>query len=148
MNAEVVLAAVDGSDRSERAADAAIAVAGAYDADLHLLFVLDEGLIGALQRGDVAATSIAEDHQQFMGMVRSSLRDAGHTGALETSTAAGFSVSSLRQTPGSVILDVAGEVDADFLVIPRETGGEDPPETIGRAGIHVLEYASQPVLSV
>jgi len=55
--------------------------------------------------------------------------------------------SRLRQHPGSAILDVAEELPADFVVVPREADA-DPEQTMGRAAQCVVEYASQPVLSV
>lgn len=148
MDVDLVLAPVDGSDQSERAIDYAIAVADAYDADVHLLFVLDERLVKAIDDGDVDADTVAEDHREFTEMVRGRLSSDGGGGALDTSTAAGFSPTSLRQSPGSVILDVAEAIEADFLVVPREPGSNEPDEAIGRAALYVIEYASQPVLSV
>jgi len=50
--------------------------------------------------------------------------------------------------PGSVVLDVAESLPADFVVIPRETPTGDTDETIGKSALYVLRYASQPVLSV
>jgi hypothetical protein len=64
---------------------------------------------------------------------------------LSTSTATAFSQQRLSQTPGSVVLDVAEDLGAEFIVVPREDDSSDP---IGRAALYVLEYASQPVLSV
>jgi nucleotide-binding universal stress UspA family protein len=142
---DLVLAPVDTSDVSERAVDYAIAVADRYDADLHLLHVLDERVARGIEAGDVTAESVAEEHRAFTGSVADQLDD-GVT--LSTSSAAGFSAHRLTQTPGSVILDAADELDADFLVVPRETETDRLEATVGKAALHVLEYASQPVLSV
>lgn len=147
MDVDLVLAPVDGSDQSERAIEYAVAVADAYGAGLHLLFVLDETLVRAIDDGDLAADAVAEDHREFTAAVRERLGTDG-VDRLDTSTAAGFSPRSLRQSPGSVILDVAEEIDADFVVVPREPGSNEPDEAIGRAALYVIEYASQPVLSV
>ncbi|SFS13039.1 Nucleotide-binding universal stress protein, UspA family [Halomicrobium zhouii] len=148
MDVDLVLAPVDGSDQSERAIEYAITVADAYDADVHLLFVLDERLVKAIDEGAVDADTVAEDHREFTEMVRGRLDSDGVGGNLDTSTAAGFSPTSLRQSPGSVILDVAEAIEADFLVVPREPGSNETDEAIGRAALYVIEYASQPVLSV
>jgi nucleotide-binding universal stress UspA family protein len=144
MDIDLVLAPVDGSDQSERAAEYAIAVAERYDADLHLLFVIDERLRRDIDSGDVSAAAIAEEHRAFTERLESQFRDA-HDGAFETSSATAFSETRLMQTPGSVVLDVAEDIDADFIVVPREEGSE---EAVGRAAIYVIEYASQPVLTV
>jgi hypothetical protein len=34
------------------------------------------------------------------------------------------------------------------VVVPREPGSDETDEAIGRAALYVIEYASQPVLSV
>lgn len=144
MDIDLVLAPVDGSDQSERAAEYAIAVAERYDAGLHLLFVIDERLHREMDSGDVSATAVAEEHRAFIERIQEKFRDV-HDGAFETSSATAFSETRLMQTPGSVVLDVAEDLDADFIVVPREEGGED---AVGRAAFYVIEYASQPVLTV
>lgn len=142
---DLVLAPVDTSEESERAVEFAITIADRYDADLHLLHVLDQRVARGIETGDVAAESVADEHRAFMGRVREQL-DEGIS--LSNTSAAGFSAHRLSQTPGSVILDAAEELEADFLVIPRETEFEELEATLGKAALYVLEYASQPVLSV
>jgi len=142
---DLVLAPVDTSEESERAADYAIAIADRYDADLHLLHVLDQRVARGIEAGDLEAESVADEHRAFTGRVRERL---GEDIDLSHTSAAGFSAQRLSQTPGSVVLDAADELDADFLVIPRETEAEGLEATLGKAALYVLEYASQPVLSV
>jgi nucleotide-binding universal stress UspA family protein len=145
MDIDLVLVPVDGSDRSEQAAEYAITIAQRYDAALHLLFVLDERSRSGLDTGTVAADTVAEDHREFADRVREYSMELGHDVTLSTSTATAFSQQRLTQTPGSVVLEVAEDVETDFIVVPREDDSSDP---IGRAALYVLEYASQPVLSV
>jgi nucleotide-binding universal stress UspA family protein len=64
------------------------------------------------------------------------------------STAYGFSTRVKTRHPGSAILDTAEEVEADFIVVPREPVSGDPGEVLEKAAEYVLLYASQPVLSV
>lgn len=144
MDVDLVLAPVDCSDAAERAVEYAVAIARRYDAALHLLHVLDERAVQRLDSGELAADSVAEDHRAFSEDVEVRLEDVD----LHRSSAAGFSVQRLSRTPGSVILDSAEELDADLLVVPRQTPSDRPDETIGKAALYVLEYASQPVLSV
>ena len=47
-----------------------------------------------------------------------------------------------------MVLDAAEDVAVDFIVIPREPVSGDPDEPLGRAAEYVLQYATQPVLSV
>jgi len=140
---DLVLAPVDASDRAETALARAVAVADRFDASVHVLHVVDESVKAGLETGDVDPQSVAADQLSVADAV------AGRADAVELtqSTAVGFSQSHLRQHPGSVILDVAEEMDADFVVVPREPGVE-PDETLGKSAQYVVEYASQPVLSV
>ncbi|MEF8886063.1 MAG: universal stress protein [Haloarculaceae archaeon] len=140
---DLVLAPVDASDRSETALARAVAVADRFDASVHVLHVVDESVKEGLEAGDVDPQHVAADQLSVADSV------ADRTGAVELtqSTAIGFSQSHLRQHPGSVILDVAEGLDADFVVVPREPGIE-PDETLGKSAQYVVEYASQPVLSV
>lgn len=145
---DLVLAPADCSDEAATAAEYAVAVADAYAADLHVLFVLDERIAHGLQVGDVDAAAIAGQQDAFLDSVESMATDCESIGRVSTSAAAGFSTERLSRTPGSVVLDVAEELGADFLVLPREPPSGDPSETLGKAALYVLEYASQPTLSV
>jgi nucleotide-binding universal stress UspA family protein len=140
---DLVLAPVDTSDRSEAALARAVAVADRFDAALHVLHVVDEMLKERLQAGDVDPQSVADDQLSLADDVA----DRARAVEVTQSTAVGFSQSHLRQHPGSAILDVAEGIDADFVVVPREPGVE-PGETLGKSAQYVVEYASQPVLSV
>jgi nucleotide-binding universal stress UspA family protein len=145
---ETVLVPTDCSESSATAVEYAIAVADRYGASLHLLQVLDERVVDGLETGDVAAEAVAEDYQGFVAEVEAQVAEAAGVDGFTHSSAAGFSARSLRRSPGSVVLDAADEVDADFIVIPRETQSNSAAEAIGKAALYVVEYASQPVLSV
>jgi len=142
---DLVLAPVDNSEASMEAAEYATAVAREYDADLHLLHVLDERVVQGLDTDDLSPDTVAAEQRSFAGSVRRALPDDGIE--FSQSSVLGFSLDRLRQSPGSVILDAADELDADFLVVPREQSTH-PEAVLGKASLHVLEYASQPVLSV
>ena len=144
---DLVLAPVDSSDESETAAEYAVAIAREYDADLHLLHVLDSGIAEGLDVGEIAADTVAEQQQSFTGRIREQVHDNTQVN-VDHSSVLGFSPNSLSQTPGNVILDAADELDADFLVVPRVPPSGEPDAVLAKAALYVLEYASQPVLSV
>ncbi|NHX37316.1 MULTISPECIES: universal stress protein [Halolamina] len=131
---DLVLVAVDGSEESTRAVEYAVEVADAYDAAVHVAYVLGEDVAENYEDEGYAET--AEEIADERGV------------GIGTSTVSGFSKSRLSQHPGSVVLDAAEERGADFIVLPRE------PQTGSRAAVlektaeYVLCYASQPVLSV
>lgn len=145
LSVETVLVPVDGSEASTDAAKYAIAVADAYDADVHVLYVLGESVTRGLEAGDVGSEAVAADHATFLADVED--MGAAEDVYVSASTVAGFSTTRKTQHPGSVILDCAEDVAADFLVIPRETDLATPG-VLEKAAEYVLLYASQPVLSV
>lgn len=145
---DLVLAPTDCSEESAAAIDYAIAIADRYGADLHLLHVVDERVLRGMDAGDVDAEDVAVQYQGFAADVETKVEETEDVDGFTYSSAAGFSPSSLSRTPGSVVLDAADQIDADFIVIPRQAPSGHPEETLGKAALYVLEYASQPVLSV
>ncbi|MFB6184473.1 MAG: universal stress protein [Haloarculaceae archaeon] len=141
---DTVLVPVDGSDQSTKALEYAVAVADRYGASVHALYVLQEGLVRGIEAGDVDEETVAAEHEALMETAAEMAGDV----PISHSTSAGFSPSRLRQHPGSVVLDAAEEIDVDFIVVPREIPTGDPAEVLGKSAQYVLEYASQPVLSV
>jgi len=140
---ETVLVPIDASAEARTAAAYALGVAERYGASVHALYVVDESSARALQTGELDNSAIANEHADIVDDIEAR---AGNV-PVTHSTAIGFSPSRLRQHPGSVILDVAEELAVDFIVIPREPAG-NPEDAIGKSAQYVLEYASQPVLSV
>jgi nucleotide-binding universal stress UspA family protein len=141
---ETVLVPVDGSEPSDRAVEHAVAVASRYEADLHALVVLGERAATALNTGAMTEEEVAAEG--------AALADAVHSAAppdvpVTDSAALGFSPTVKTRHPGSVVLDCADEVDADFVVVPREPIDESG-DTLAKAAEYVVSYASQPVLSV
>ncbi|UTF54032.1 universal stress protein [Natronosalvus rutilus] len=146
LTVDTVLAPVDGSEDSATAVEYAVAIADRYDATVHVLFVLGREVVHGMDSGVVSETDVAENTQGFLEEV------AGVTDAYDVSfsmsTAHGFSSSVKTRHPGSVVLDAAESVDADFIVLPRESVTDAPTEVLEKAAEYVLSYASQPVLSV
>jgi len=142
---DAVLVAADGSDESITAAEYAAAVAAEYDAALHAIYVLGETAARAVETGAVDAEDMAAEGRAQVDAIEAAVADAGVP--VSHSVAYGFSTRRKLVHPGSVILDAAEQIDADFLVIPRESGHRSG-DVLEKAAEHVLLYASQPVLSV
>jgi nucleotide-binding universal stress UspA family protein len=145
---DTVVVPVDGTEQSERAVEHALVIADRYGAAIHVLHVVEEAVVRGIDAGDIAPDSVAEEHRAFMGAIREQVRSGGYDVSLSQSTARGYSSHSLSRHPVSVVLDVAEEVAADFVVVPRESAMDDPGAMLGRVAEYVLSYASQPVLSV
>ena len=142
---DTVLVPVDGSDEADRAVEYAVAIAARYDATVHAMVVLDEESSHAVEGGTIDADAASEEALSVADTVEAI---ADREGVEFThSTALGYSRMRKPVHPGSVILDAAEQIEADFLVIPRETGVEDD-DVLEKAAEYVLSYASQPVLSV
>lgn len=141
---DTVLVPVDGTEASARAVEYAVAVAGRYDAGVHVLHVLAEDVARGVRSGSVDTASIAADQQSFL----TEAVDGAEEVPVSSSSTVGFSASQLRRNPVSVVLETAGDVEADFIVVPRESVREDPSAMLAKVAEHVLSHASQPVLSV
>ena len=141
-----VLVPVDGSEESTAAVEYAVAVAAEYDADVHAVFVLGEEVVRAIEDDAVDDDEVAADAEAFNDTAADVA--AASDVDLTMSQAYGFSTKLKTRHPGSVVLDTADEVDADFIVVPREPVSGDPGEVLEKAAEYVLLYASQPVLSV
>jgi nucleotide-binding universal stress UspA family protein len=141
-----VLVPVDGSEESTTAVEYAVSIAAEYEASVHAVYVLGEEVVRALERGLVDEDEIAADTEAFNDTAADIAASQGVS--LTTSMAYGFSTKVKTRHPGSVVLDTAEEVGADFIVVPREPLSGDPGEVLEKAAEYVLLYASQPVLSV
>ena len=139
-----VLVPIDGEETSLTAVDYAVAIADRYDAAVHAVYVLDEATVRDIETGAIDSEAVADRVGNVMTGVEDTCREAGVD--VSTATAYGFSIRRKRRHPGSAILDTAEDVDADFLVVPRES--DERAGVLDKAAEYVLQYASQPVLSV
>jgi len=146
LDVDRVLAPVDRSAESTDAVAAAAAIAAEYDATLHVVHVLDEEVVRAIDEGVVDDDRVAADGEAIVETARAVAADSGVQ--VSTSVAYGFSTTMKLRHPGSVVLDTAEEVGADFLVVPREPVDGPDAAVLAKAAEYVLLYASQPVLSV
>jgi len=145
LEVDTVLVPVDGTDASVTAAEYAFTVADRYDADAHALYVLGETVSRGLNAGEVDEPELADETRTFLADVEALAPESVH---VDSTIAYGFSTTRKLQHPGSVILDCAADVEADFLTIPREGLRDETGDVLEKAAEYVLLYASQPVLSV
>jgi nucleotide-binding universal stress UspA family protein len=146
LDVDLVLVPVDRSDESASAVECAAAIAAKYDATVHTVHVLGEDVVRAIETGVVDEEQVAADGEAITETARDIVDE--YDVELSTSVAYGFSTKMKLRHPGSVVLDTAEELDADFVVVPREPVSGDPGEVLAKAAEYVLLYATQPVLSV
>ncbi len=146
LEVDLVVVPVDGSEESKRAVEYALAIAERYDAAAHALYVLGETTVRALDHGRLEERDVADDTEAFSDAITelAAKTDVEFT----TSIAVGFSTEIKTLHPGSVVLDTAEAIEADFIVIPREPATDTQSDVLETAAEYVLSYASQPVLSV
>jgi nucleotide-binding universal stress UspA family protein len=142
---ETVLVPVDGSDESTEAVEYAVTVADEYGASMHAIYVLGRAATRAIERGAVDDEDVAAEGQAYAEVIEDVARQSDVP--VSHSVAYGFSTRRKLVHPGNVVLDAADQIDADFLVVPREWG-RDAGDVLEKAAEYVLLYASQPVLSV
>ncbi len=146
LDIDLVLVPVDGSEESTTAVEYAVAIAAEYGAEVHAVYVLGENVARDIERGTVDEADVVAEEELFDQTARALADDRGV--GFSTSVAYGFSTTSKLRHPGSVVLDTADELDADFVVVPRESFSDEPGSVLEKAAEYVLLYASQPVLSV
>jgi nucleotide-binding universal stress UspA family protein len=142
---DMTLVPVDGSDQSVEAAGYAAAIAAEYEASVHAIYVLGETVARAVETGAVDHEDMAAEGRAQIDTVEAVTADADVP--VSHSVAYGFSTSRKLVHPGNVILDAAEQIDADVLVIPRESHHRSG-DVLEKTAEYVLRYASQPVLSV
>lgn len=146
LDIDLVMVPVDGSDESQEAVEYAVAIAAEYGAAVHVAYVLGEDVVRAIETGAIEEAEVAEDTEAFTEVVSDTAAVDGVD--VSTSIAYGFSTKIKTVHPGSVVLDTAEDLDADFLVVPRGTVADGSGDVLEKAAEYVLLYASQPVLSV
>ena len=145
LDIDTVLVPIDGSDEADLAVEYAVTIAARYDAAVHAMVVLDEDASRAVEDGTIDAEAAASEAQSISAAAAAVAEREGV--AFADSTALGFSTTRKLVHPGSVILDAAEQISADFLVVPRESDLEED-DVLEKAAEYVITYASQPVLSV
>lgn len=144
MQVDTVLVPVDGTERAIDAVEYAVAIADRYEAGVHALYLIGEDAAAAIRDGRIETAAVVERCERVMACVQTIASEV----PVDHSSACGFSVDRLAVHPGSVILDVAELLDADFVVIPRTSIANESDVFLEKAAEYVLAYASQPVLSV
>jgi len=142
----LVVVPVDGSPASTTAVEYAVAIADRYNAAVHAAYILDASHVCGLADGTVTDAEIAAETAAFSETLNEIGSDAGVE--LSTSVTRGFSTEIKTLHPGSVVLDAAEDLEADFVVVPRESANDSETDVLEKAAEYVLLYASQPVLSV
>ncbi|GAA0313451.1 universal stress protein [Halarchaeum salinum] len=139
-----ILLATDGTVASENAASHAIELAATHDANLHVVYVVDESVYTAYSGDEYVDEAEGPEH---------GLEEAGEE-ALDAvrkqAAAAGVDVTDeLRHgDPAETIIDYADEIDADLLVLGTQQRPDEYRALLGSVTDRVLRLTSRPAVVV
>lgn len=134
---ETVVVATDGSASVDRAVAVAVDLADRFDADVHALYVIDEGEL-----------SSAPD--QLVDDLRAALVEQGHaaTAAVGAETDRPVTTTTREGRPAQEIATYAKEVDADVVATGTRGRHGENRFLIGSVAERVVRTCPTPVLTV
>ncbi|WP_053946813.1 universal stress protein [Halolamina sediminis] len=137
-----ILLSTDGTAASTDAESHAIELAAAHDAKLHVLYVVDESVYNAYSGDEYVDEAEGPEHaleehgEETIADIRKRASDAGID-----------CVDALRHgRPSNVIVDYAGETDADLLVLGTKRRPDEYRALLGSVTDRVLRLTERPVL--
>ena len=137
---EHVILPVDGSTGSDKAAEHALGIAERFDADLHVLHVVDTHRYGepALSNAELVIDGLEDRGDELIKKF------------VARAAAVGVDTQSrlCRGYPSQEIVDYAGTVDAGLVVIGTQGLTHDRPGHLGGVADRVVRSCPQPVLLV
>ncbi len=140
---DTVVIATDGSGSARRAVEAALDLAGKFDATVHALYVVDEGEVESTPDDvrDVLERALATTGGRALSFVREAATNDGETDA--------DVVTAVRDgAPAAEIQAYADEVDADVIATGTRGRHGDHGFLLGSVAEQVVRNAPMPVLSV
>ena len=134
---DTIVIATDGSASVQRAVDVALDFAGRFDADVHALFVVDEGEV------ESSPESVREE-------LRAGLENDGEDAVADVaSRASGAVTTAVREgQPAATIADYAREVGADVVATGTRGRHGENRYLIGGVAERVVRRCPVPVLTV
>jgi len=134
---DTVVIATDGSESAARAVDVALDLAERFDAEVHALYVVDEGDVAASpdELRDDLADALEAAADEALGDIRQ-----------QASRAVSTTVREGR--PGPEITQFADEVDADVVALGTRGRHADHGYLLGSVAEAVVRRCTRPVLTV
>jgi nucleotide-binding universal stress UspA family protein len=135
---EQILVPTDGSTGTAHVAMQAFDLADRYEADVHLLYVMEDDVGNILTSGQDAKTEQREYGRQAI----QPLREMSGVYGVETTT-------EIREgDPSEEILEAASEIDVDVIVMGTHGRSGVERRLIGSVAERVVRHATQSVLTV
>jgi len=137
-----ILLSTDGTAASTDAESHAIELAAAHEAELHVLYVVDETVYNAYSGDEYVDEAEGPEHaleehgEETIAGIRKRASDAGVD-----------CVETLRHgRPSNAIVDYADETDADLLVLGTKRRPDEYRALLGSVTDRVLRLTERPVL--
>ena len=136
-----ILVPTDGSDHAARGVDYGLDLAAETDAELHVLFVVDESVYGT--------TPALSSYEAFLEDLEEQAEDVAED-AVEGATERGIdaTVSVRRGTPHNTICHYAEQEDIDVIVMGKRGAAGVKAPHIGSVTNRVLRQSPVPVIPV
>jgi len=140
---DTVVIATDGSGSAQRAVEAALDLAGKFDATVHALYVVDSGEVASTPDdvSDVLERALATTGGRALTFVREAATSEGEADA--------DVVTVVREgDPADEIRTYATDVDADLIATGTRGRHGEHGFLLGSVAEEVVRHAPMPVLSV
>ena len=140
---DTVVIATDGSGSAKRAVEAALDLAGKFDATVHALYVVDSGEVASRSDDiqDVLERALATTGGRALSFVREAATSDGETDA--------DVVTAVREgDPATEIQGYADDVGADLIATGTRGRHGEHAFLLGSVAEEIVRNAPMPVLSV
>jgi nucleotide-binding universal stress UspA family protein len=134
-----ILVPIDGSTQSSRALDHAVRHAETYDAEVHLLFVVDVGSVPT----EVDVAPVEEKLDSYGEKIT-----AGAAERVEDADVPGVVAEVVPGVPAKTIIDYAGDREVDLVVMGTHGRTGIDRYLLGSVTEKVVRHADVPVLTV
>lgn len=136
-----ILLPTDGGEAADRALAHAVDLAAQYDADLHVLYVVDAGAV----TGDIEIGTIVEEFESAGERTLEDVADRANEAGLERDR---ITTKLARGTPHRVILEYATSRNVDLVVMGTHGRTGLDRYLIGSVAERVVRLSPVPVLTV
>ncbi|WP_224269341.1 universal stress protein [Haloprofundus salinisoli] len=134
-----ILLPTDGSEAAEAAVPDAFELAETYDAEIHVLYVVDTRTLATVDLGaETVLSTLEEEGDAAVGRIRARAVDAGID--VVTAVEAG--------SPADIIVDYSADHDVDLVVMATHGRRGLDRYLLGSVAERVVRSADVPVLTV
>ena len=136
-----ILLPTDGGETTDDALEHAVDLAGQYDAELHVLYVVDASVVA----GDIEVGTIVEEFESAGERILEDVAERAHEAGLERDR---ITTKLARGTPHRVILEYTADQDVDLIVMGTHGRTGIGRYLLGSVTERVVRLADVPVVTV